>query len=407
MANRLLERIKYWSQLFLLPIYGLSFLTPRNKKLWLYGSTFGKRFTDNPRYFYLYMRQHKADIRSVWISHNKAVVKHLQDNGCEAYYYHSPKAIWLALTAGVYIFDNYSKDINFWQSGGAVKVNLWHGVGNKRINQDNVHDKARHPKNLYESWCTFLRRMSDEKPSHYVLATSKAMREYFSLAFKVPLEHVLMSGYPRNDMLFESCSIKDVRTEAETALSEKIEELRQKHKIIVYLPTFRESETDFFKVMDLTAFDKYLRDRDYIFLVKLHPKSKLKDAFASISSGNIICAESDIDVYTFLGKADMLVTDYSSVYSDYMLLGRPVVAFDYDFERYSQDSRDCLIDQDEYMPELKAMDMQQLLDKIDEAFESDPQQSARIKSRERMFGKADCHSCERLYEDIKRIIDEQ
>lgn len=405
MANKIIDKIKYWSQLFLLPVYGLSFLTPRNKKLWLYGSTFGRRFADNPRYFYLYMaQQYKDDIRSVWISHNKEVVKRLKDNGYEAYYYHSPKAIWLALTAGVYIFDNYSKDINFWQSGGAIKVNLWHGVGNKRINQDNVHDKARHPKNLYERWCTFLRRISDEKPSHYILATSKAMQEYFSLAFKVPVEHVLTAGYPRNDMLFDTCNITDVRTKAEDELLAALDSIKTKSRIIAYLPTFRASETEFFNVMDLAAFDKYLSARNYTFLVKLHPKSKLKEAFAKIASRNIICAESDIDVYTFLGKADMLVTDYSSVYSDYMLLGRPVVAFDYDFERYSQDSRDCLIDQDEYMPELKAMDMQQLMDKIDEAFAEDPQYNARMKSRERMFSNADSDSCYRLYQQICEIL---
>lgn len=32
MRNKLIERIKYWSQIFLLPIYGLSFLVPKNKK---------------------------------------------------------------------------------------------------------------------------------------------------------------------------------------------------------------------------------------------------------------------------------------------------------------------------------------------------------------------------------------
>ena len=72
-------------------------------------------------------------------------------NGYESYYYHSVKGIWLALRAKVYFFDNYSKDINFWQSGGAVKINLWHGIGNKRINYDNKFDKVRHPKNLWEN----------------------------------------------------------------------------------------------------------------------------------------------------------------------------------------------------------------------------------------------------------------
>lgn len=44
------EFFKYWGQLLLLPVYWLSFLFPRNKRIWLFGSTFGKRFADNPKY---------------------------------------------------------------------------------------------------------------------------------------------------------------------------------------------------------------------------------------------------------------------------------------------------------------------------------------------------------------------
>ena len=51
------ERIQYWGQLLLLPLYGLSFLVLRDKHLWLFGSTFGRRLADNPRYLYLYVNQ--------------------------------------------------------------------------------------------------------------------------------------------------------------------------------------------------------------------------------------------------------------------------------------------------------------------------------------------------------------
>lgn len=47
--KKFLEGIKYWGQLLLLPVYWFSFLFPRNKNIWLFGSTFGRRFADNPR----------------------------------------------------------------------------------------------------------------------------------------------------------------------------------------------------------------------------------------------------------------------------------------------------------------------------------------------------------------------
>ena len=60
MKKKIINGLKYWGQLLLLPVYWLSFLVPGNKNIWVFGSTFGRRFADNPRYFYLYVSQHSA-----------------------------------------------------------------------------------------------------------------------------------------------------------------------------------------------------------------------------------------------------------------------------------------------------------------------------------------------------------
>ncbi len=406
-----IEKIGYWGQLRLLPLYWLSFLMPRDKKLWLFGSTFGRRFADNPRYLYLYVNgqggQENA-VRPVWISHRKEVVSFLNEKGLEAYHYLSLKGIWLALRAGVYIYDNYSKDINFWISGGAVKVNLWHGVGNKRINHDNIHDKVRHPKNAYERWCTFPRRLSDEKPTDYVLCTSKEMGEYFEKAFKLKSGHIINAGYPRCDVLSSpGHELLKVMTALEEDLKKSLLSFRQsspKGRIIAYLPTFRASEKDFMRVMDMERFNEYLKSEDCLFVIKPHPKSVIKTALADIGYERILTVPDEVDVYTFLGWADMLVTDYSSVYTDYMLLDRPVVAFDYDRAEYEENSRDYFISQDEYMPELKAKDMNELMTCIHAAFEKDECLGARQGSRKRMFDDPDFNSCKRVYDGIMSLL---
>ncbi|MBQ3786271.1 MAG: CDP-glycerol glycerophosphotransferase family protein [Lachnospiraceae bacterium] len=411
--NVIEEKIKYWGQLLLLPLYGSSFLMPRDKNLWLFGSTFGRRFADNPRYLYLYVNRlirdaGKGKVRPVWISHNKKVISFLNSKGLEAYHYHSLKGIWLALRAKVYIYDNYSKDINFWQSGGALKVNLWHGVGNKRINHDNIHDKVRHPENAYEKWCTFPRRLSDEKPTDHVLCTSKEMGKYFEKAFKLNPGHIINAGYPRCDVLSDvHHPLLKVLTPLEEKLVDELDAFKQKNpsvRIIAYLPTFRASEKEFMKVMDMERFNEYLSQRDYLFVIKPHPKSVIKAALKDIHFERILTVPDETDVYTFLGWADMLVTDYSSVYTDYMLLDRPVVAFDYDRVEYEKNSRDYFISQDEYMPELKATDMDELMSCMDAAFEKDECLAARQKSRERMFDEPDFNACERVYEKIKGLL---
>lgn len=408
--NKALERIGYWSQLLLLPVYWFSFCVPRSKKIWLFGSTFGRRFADNPRYLFLYVSQHKEELglRPIWISHERGIVEFLQKNGYEAYEYHSLKGIWYALRGKVYFFDNYSKDINFWQSGGAIKVNLWHGVGNKRINYDNEFDTVRHPKNKWEAWKSFPRRLSDEKPSHYVLATSQMMADIFAGAFRVPRSHVLVAGYPRNDVFIENngFDMKNLlMTDNEKQCLQRIRQWKEQgKKINLYMPTFRASEEQFMKCMDLEKWNEFLTEEGMIFLVKLHPKSKLQAEFKTIETENIVLLEADMDVYGMLVYTDMLTTDYSSIYSDYMLLEKPVVAFQYDYDTYSKETRGEYFDFDEYMPEEKARTMEELLQATRTVLKNDIHKQERRKSCRKMYDTFEIGACFEIVRMVKTII---
>jgi CDP-glycerol glycerophosphotransferase (TagB/SpsB family) len=396
--------IKYWLQVFLIPIYWLSFLSIRDKRIWLLGSTFGRRFADNPKYVYLYLNQMQKDnIRAIWITHNKEICKLLTDHNLEVYYYRSIKGIYYCLRGGIYIFDNYSKDISFWLSGGALKVNLWHGTGTKQINQDNKFDYVRHPRNSWERFKTALRRMSDEKPHHYTLATSKNMAKILAPAFGSTLDHMLVVGHPRNDVFF-STGINNLLTEAEEQIVGKLKDLRnQGMKCIFFAPTFRESEIRFFDIINLNVFNTYLQGQGYMFCTKLHVKSKLRKAFAELRYSNILDIPADVDTYTVLEYADMLVVDYSSIYLDYMMLDRPVVAFPFDYEEYIQNSRECYFDYDTFMPEAKVKDMDELMEAINNTFVNDICRDERMVRRAYHFDDIDGYSCERLYKEIKKI----
>lgn len=415
--KKIIDGLKYWGQLLLLPIYWLSFLVPRNKRIWLFGSTFGRRFADNPRYLYLYVnhmvKQEQNDIckignkniRPIWISHNKEIVAFLNENGYGAYTYHSLKGIWYALIGGVYFYDNYSKDINFWQSGGALKVNLWHGVGNKCINFDNIHDKVRHPKNAWERFKFFPRRLSDEKPTDYILTTSPMMSNIFSRAFQVPMEHIVETGYPRNDILFEDCAFSNLHNDQEKKVQEDIEQFKNAGcKLLTYVPTFRPSEKKFLDIMDLEKFNAFLKSHDMVLICKLHPKSKFASEFEVMNYSNIYVVPADVDINSFLGRIDLMIADYSSVYSDYKLLDRPVVAFHYDFAEYSSDTRDAYFDWDEYMPEVKATTMEELERAILKVLSWDEKRKERMDSRNKMYTYADCKSCERTARKVLELL---
>ena len=405
--KKIIERIRYWGQLLLLPVYWFSFLFPRNRRIWLFGSTFGRRFADNPRYFYLYVNQSEEcrDIRAIWISHNKEIVEFLQQNGYEAYYYHSWKGIWYCLRGKVYLFDNYSKDISFWLSGGATKVNMWHGVPLKKIQHDNVFDRFRHPKNVWEKIQNYPRNLSDEKPSHYVLATSEFMKPIFASAFQT--KHVLTTGYPRVDS-FAFDHIKNLYTAKEQQLLQQIEQLRQDRDvdtILYYMPTFRDSETQFFDVMNLQTFGEYLQKNHMLFCAKLHPKSKLKKEFEAIQGGNIVCIDADVDPYVFVPIADVLVTDYSSIYFDYLFTRRPIVYFDYDLREYLEDSREMYFDYEEYTVGMKAENQNQLEDALSNTLSDQIENQNKADALlYKMFDEVNQPVSGRLVEEIRQMI---
>ena len=411
MKDRLLNAIRYWGQLCLLPLYWLSFIVPRNNRIWLFGSTFGKRFADNPRYLYLYVSQNKEklNIRPIWISHNKEIVDFLRSRKYEAYYYHSLKGIYYALVGKVYIYDNYSKDINFWQSGGALKVNLWHGIPLKKIQADNIFDRYRHPKNILERVRNYPRNLSDEKKNHYVLTTSEFLRPIFSSAFRT--NNVLISGYPRNDRL-RSKKLKNPLTKVERKDIEVIRNYTMKNskaKMVYYMPTFRDSETKFFDIVDLDKLQRFLRQNNILLCAKLHPKSKLKDRFNEIKEENILVIDADADPYVFLERADILITDYSSIYFDYLLMDRPIIFFDYDLREYLSESREMYFDYDEFTPGEKAKTQESLEQAIIHALDNTDEYKykytmARRIIANKVFDNIDSNSAKRLTEDIKMLI---
>lgn len=357
--GKLAERIKYWSQILLLPVYGISFLIPRNKRIWLFGSTFGNRFAENPRYFYLYVNQYKStEITAIWISKNREVIDFLAKSGYKAYLKNSLKGFWYCLRGGIYLYDNYPKDISHFLSGGAVKINLWHGLPLKKIQMDNKLDFIRNPRNWKEKLIAFPRRLSDEKPSHYVLTTSTFFKPIFSSAFGT--RKVIICGYPRCD-IFTTDQIRNIYTSIEVDSMEKIMLGKEKNqKIILYMPTFRDSEIKFFDTVCLKELQLYLMENNYLLCVKLHCKSKLNERFIELESSNIHIISSEADPYCYIGSSDLLITDYSSIYFDYLLSGKPILFFYYDYEEYISHSRELYFSYEEFTPGEKVQSMEAL-----------------------------------------------
>ncbi len=344
------------------PLYLVSFVTPRKKRV-AFGS--GQHdFNGNAKYLMLYMRDHAPDIEAAWIAPTLKVRDKVRARGLEAYWRHEPAGMWWALTARLYVFNNRPNDVHFFASGRALTLNLWHGVGLKALGFNSTSAKSRrdfNPKSLYRR---IIRPWLYSRPTWFG-STSPLTSDNFAKAFRIPMERCLDVGYPRSDHFFldrEALWRHLERTESAEVVA-FARSLERYDKVILYMPTYRDSREDFLAAsgIDYARLDAAMREQNALFIFKLHPWTTGVTPTDTDRYPNLRFAPKASDVYPYLPFAHLLVTDYSSVYFDFLLLDRPVVVFAFDEARYKAAERDLILDFDTYMPGPRAKTFDELL----------------------------------------------
>lgn len=353
--------MKFIAYLICYILYPFSYLFPRSKRKYAFGS-FRGAFNDNAKYLFIYAsQQHHNGTECVWLSQNRKTVAHVRQLGLKSYNVFSPKGMWFALTSKYWFVNSYSNDIFFSFSGGVTLVNLWHGLPIKRIEFGITSgDLAKRyvDKNFWERYYhpqVFVR-------PDYVLSSSPSLSKIFAKDFRINQSQCLEFGYPRNYLL--RCSAEQRKSWAakyEPSITLEVMETIRKHKkCYIYMPTWRDSQRDVFvQSMNLDVLNQQLSQNDELLLLKPHANT-LVDNVAQYS--NILLLDSKLDVYSLLPDIDVLITDYSSIIQDYLLIGgRGVILYLYDYEEYAH-GRDFEVDFDSVMPGVRAYNFESLLD---------------------------------------------
>lgn len=349
-------------------IFKISCLFPRNKKKWLLGDIMG--FSGNTKYWLpeLIEKNKKHNFNLIWITHQKQLLEQIKRAGIKAYYWLHPIAIWHCLTAGVYITTDCTKDINCYLSGRAFYVTLWHGVSLKvagRLTKIylNVPENKRNNFYYHVLFFYWIYRTPD-----LCLTTSQfQLHNYFMPMFGLPEEKFMLGMFPRNKWLLKS------KDELKTKLSNEnnndiltfIDNLEKYNKVYIYMPTWRDDNNDILETtqIDFDKLNKILKSKNELLLVKLHIGSHTKYNFESEFS-NITAINKHFDTYSILPFTHTLITDYSSIYSDYILMNKEVIIFDFDKEHYLSKDRGLLFDFDEYTLGKRAHNATELLEII-------------------------------------------
>lgn len=217
-----------------------------------------------------------------------------------------------------------------------ILIQMWHGIPLKSMG---LLDKT-----YSEKWVKKDKIIFDE--TNYYISTSEFYTTLLNSTIGQQQNKYRILGYPRNDYL--------IHTDLNLDFEKIFERFNVNNKIIFYIPTFKNGyanrkegnskEENFFgiKNFDMKKFSDFLVSNNLNFIVKLHPfeEKYYKTQISKLNLNNIYFLDSEIlqnnkdDLYKWLGKSDMLITDYSSVYFDYLLTKKPILFINDDEEEY-------------------------------------------------------------------------
>jgi CDP-glycerol glycerophosphotransferase (TagB/SpsB family) len=125
------------------------------------------------------------------------------------------------------------------------------------------------------------------------------------------------------------------------------------------MPTWRSNKIDFLTeaLPDLVKLNNVLIKNNLTLFIKLHPNEINLENDLS----NILFINPRTDIYELLPLTQFLITDYSSIYFDYLLLDKEVIFYPFDLENYLNDERELYFNYDEKTPGTKVYNFEELL----------------------------------------------
>ena len=229
-----------------------------------------------------------------------------------------------------------------------------HGWGTKRTPPHLVSKNRRELKGY-----RWLRMYTD-----YVICYSDFDKTYFlrhPLIDDLPMPEFVPLGHPRNDFLVKNKDNAEYKSEVRKKLGLPIDA-----KVILIAPTFRDIPQYNAEIANLyqEELEKLQRCLDERVYVLYRPHYYMVDLKYLKWKNIIVCDSSSFpDPRPLMLASDMLVTDYSSIFVDYLLLERPMAFFQPDIEKY-QGVRGLVIDPDNkvHMPGPKLRNLKEMLD---------------------------------------------
>ncbi len=299
-------------------------------KYWAFGSDRGKTYCEGAKYLLEYALSHHPDYKCIFVAQSRETFNNLKKKGIPCVMNFSLKGIYeIAKCEAIFTTQSFA-DIRYaFRKRNRKYYYLVHGMPFKKAWNQLPKDYAirltegnsifMKLKDRISGFWTLGCEMSDVD---FLSACSPFLAKYMQLDFG-PNYDIRVLGMPRNDALFQPERMKNEKW---------VDGIRGKI-VITYMPTHRgygtgeATPTPFKNRPDI---QQWMRKNNIVLLMKNHPNMipKLKD----VENTDVIkdITKLRLDPQVCIYHTDILITDYSSVWMDFLLLRRPILFYIYD-----------------------------------------------------------------------------
>ena len=331
-------------------IYILDFIIPKRKNQFVFSSFPDVSDNSYGMFQYIYQLYKNDEVKFTWLISDISQVENyraritnemkLSDENFNNIQFVEKNSIQglLYYIRAKYVFFTHGLYPQIKLPHAHVLINLWHGMPLKRIGYLDNNNKS-------------------VPLSTYVISTSEFFQNFMSQAFSQNIKSTLISGQPRNDLMFIN----------QNTLMKLGIEKKSYNKVFLWTPTYRKSiigdlrndgqVTNELPVIDhnINELNEILKEIHSFMIIKLHPMDILTLNKFDNFSNLVFLINSDLDrkecsLYALLGEVDVLLTDFSSIYIDYLLLDRPIGFVMDDFDKYENSRGFVMENPKDYMP---------------------------------------------------------
>lgn len=187
----------------------------------------------------------------------------------------------------------------------------------------------------------------------YLISQSSFFVPYHLQEYSIQREQIVCTGLPRDDQFYKN----------NTSIRELIPDIKNYKKVIIWTPTFRKHKNGYrvdcgtfypyglpflYSKDDIELISMSLKRNGILLIIKPHPVQDISK-LEMIGSENIRIisneqlSKSGIQINELLAQTDAMITDYSSIYYDYLFTDHPIALTLDDMDQY-QDEKGFVFD---------------------------------------------------------------